>query len=630
MPAQINEFSPQKKFLLKAFGPELGKELYEIGIGLPEEGRPDYFSQLVGGLHSIVSGQPKISMKYNSPPVDVETFLRDPFYLNLDAEIYPTIIPDLIRINSGNYVEIVLTGGIGSAKTTIALWSNAYQLYLLSLMENPHEQFGLDRSSEIEIIFQSITATLAHSVDYSRFKSLIGSSPYFSKYFPFDPALKSEMHFPNRIIVKPVSGSNLATIGQNVIGGLIDELNYMAVVESSKRSVDIGTYDQAVEVYNSIARRRKSRYMKQGRMPGLLCLVSSKRYPGQFTDTKIEEAKTDPTIYVYDKRVWDIKPDSFSKTKFSVFIGDEFRRPRILEDKEKVPSKDKDLLVEIPEDFRIDFQKDIVNALREMAGVSHLSKSPFFTNPEALARMLDKKQPSIFNREWVDFVDTQLEIITKSIKNPKLPRYVHIDLGITGDSAGMALGYVPSFVAVNRGGISEMMPLITMDGVLEVRPPRGGEILFWKIRRILYVLKGMGVNVKWVSYDSFQSVDSMQLLKQKGFVVGPLSLDKTMVPYDFFKSACYDERIVCPHHPKLHAELKNLQVDLKKGKVDHLPGESKDLADAVGGVVYGLTVRRETWLSHEVPISESVKQAIQREKDRMKKSETTPEKAEED
>ena len=74
--------------------------------------------------------------------------------------------------------------------------------------------------------------------------------------------------------------------------------------------------------------------MKHGILPGILCLVSSRRYPGQFTDTKEEEALTDPTIYVYDKCTWDVKPSAYGKERFQVFIGDEFRKPKVLTKKD--------------------------------------------------------------------------------------------------------------------------------------------------------------------------------------------------------------------------------------------------------------------------------------------------------
>jgi hypothetical protein len=78
--------------------------------------------------------------------------------------------------------------------------------------------------------------------------------------------------FANNIKVKPGGGQDIAAIGQNVIGGIIDEVNFMAVVEDSKLMRDGSVYDQAAENYNSIARRRESRFMQQGMLPGLLCL----------------------------------------------------------------------------------------------------------------------------------------------------------------------------------------------------------------------------------------------------------------------------------------------------------------------------------------------------------------------
>jgi hypothetical protein len=45
-----------------------------------------------------------------------------------------------------------------------------------------------------------------------------------------------------------------------------------------------------------------------------------------------------------------------------------------------------------------------------------------------------------------------------------------------------------------------------------------------------------------------------------------------------------------------------LEKDTKTGKVDHVPGASKDCADALAGVVYGLTMRREIWGMFSIPV----------------------------
>ncbi len=377
--------------LVRALGEQRGNRFWEIGQLVSEVYRAKWYYDLVRCLASGDFVLLKKHLIYKYKMVDIETFINDAYYLDKKAMIWPKVMEELKKINSGNYVEAVLTGGIGSAKTTVALYTTAYQLYQLSCLVSPHEQFQMDPSSEIIFVFQSIRAQLAKDVEFSRFKSMVEDSPYFSNVFPFNRDLVSKLVFPNLIEVLPVSGLETAAIGQNVIGGVIDELNYMAVVESSQTAVDKESYDQAVALYNSISRRRKSRFMIMGHLPGILCLVSSKRYPGQFTDRKIEEAKKDPTIYVYDKRTWEVKPKgTYTGAWFYVFIGDESRRPRILMDGEKVRDVDRELVMRIPVEHRLEFETDIINALREVGGVSTLARHPFIVNTESVTKAMVK------------------------------------------------------------------------------------------------------------------------------------------------------------------------------------------------------------------------------------------------
>ena len=219
--------------------------------------------------------------------VNLRVFVEDYDFLGLKGEVRKKIWPILEEINSGKYDEAVLTGAIGWGKTTVALLTQAWQLFQLSRYPQPQRLFGLQESSEIIFIFQNLNATLARLVDFERFKEMMESSPYFKDEFPFDPTYKNTLKFPRRIEVKPVSGSATAVIGQNVFSGLIDEINFMGLIEESKQTADGGVYDQASALYNAISRRRKSRFMRTGHnLPGVLCLGSSKQYPGEFTDKK--------------------------------------------------------------------------------------------------------------------------------------------------------------------------------------------------------------------------------------------------------------------------------------------------------------------------------------------------------
>ena len=619
-------------------GDDDGLILFEKGMAIGvEEHRFDWFKTRLEAFRSGDFSALKTTEKLKYPPIDLLTFLHHPYYLGLEtinsegkrvSQIFPKVMDELQELNSGKYVEAVLTGAIGTGKTAIAVWTNAYQLYLLSCLKDPQQTYNLDRASEIVFIFQSITRELAKTLDYARFKALVEVSPYFRDKFPFNKDIESKLLFPNRIEVKPVAGTDTGAIGQNVMGGIIDELNFMAVTEKSKNSIDGGEYDQALALYNSISRRRKSRFMTQGKLPGILCLVSSKRYPGQFTDRKQEEQQRDimntgaSTIYVYDKRTWEIMPeDRFTGQFFKLFIGNSLQKPRILKDGEKMPEGLQPLVMDVPIEYLSEFQNDIMNALRDIAGVSTIARHPFMMDVDKVAACFKKEHSSILSAEFTDFQDFKIAIHPRRFYKPDIPRWVHIDLAVTGDSAGVACGTVIGFERIKRGlDDSENMPKLWYDFLLEVKPPAGGEILFYKIRDLIYKLSELGLNIKWISLDSYQSVDSIQIFRKKMYTAGIQSIDRTTLPYDMLKSAFYDNRVDAPEHEKARDENIALERDLQKGKIDHPPNGSKDISDAMAGVAYGASLRTELWILHDadlLDIPESM-QAIMQQAHNMK------------
>ena len=485
---------------------------------LPAEGRGTF---LVQAAQHFLSLRDDVD-QYAQLPVDIRTFVESKGFLNSRSVLYPAVMEELRELNSGKYDEAVLTGAIGTGKSTIALFTTAYQLYVLSCLKDPHRLFSLDPASEIVFAFQSLNKTLAELIGYERFRTMIDGSAYFEHHFPFRKSLGSEMVFPKKIVVRPLSGNVTAAIGSNIFGGIIDEINFMAVIEQSKNAADGGTFDQANEMYNSIVRRRKSRFMMAGsKLPGVLCLVSSKRYPGEFTDRKQAEARDEITrsgktkIFVYDRRLWEIKPEgTYGKERFKLFLGDVARKPRILEDGAEAAANDAHLVMEVPDEFRSEFTRDILSAIRDIAGSATFALHPFIVNTEAVAKAFGVRQ-SVLSTQETDFV-ARPSIYPTRILRPDEPRMAHVDLGLTGDSAGVAVGWVEGFAKVPRSDNTfEMMPVINLDLILEVKPPQGGEIELENIRTLFYKLREVGMNLKWISFDTFQSADSIQLLRQK-------------------------------------------------------------------------------------------------------------------
>ncbi len=135
-------------------------------------------------------------------------------------------------------------------------------------------------------------------------------------------------------------------------------------------------------------------------------------------------------------------------------------------------------------------------------------------------------------------------------------------------------------------------------------------------------LRESGMNLKWISFDTYQSRDSIQLLRQQGFVTGTQSMDADSTAYDVAKTALYDGRVAAPRHEHARTELIRLERDPKTGRIDHPAGFSKDCADAMAGVIYGLTYRRDTWARHGESMAAILQSLAQKVEQKDAKSES--------
>jgi hypothetical protein len=141
----------------------------------------------------------------------------------------------------------------------------------------------------------------------------------------------SELRFPRGLYAYPVAASEQALLGEGVFSAAFDEMNFYAVVEKSKQHPEGGTFDQALQLYTRMSRRIQSRMNKRGGLPGHVWMVSSARYPNDFTERKAVEALTDKRIFVRQYTQWDTKPKTdFLPTTIKVGIGDITRRSRVL------------------------------------------------------------------------------------------------------------------------------------------------------------------------------------------------------------------------------------------------------------------------------------------------------------
>ena len=110
--------------------------------------------------------------------------------------------------------------------------------------------------------------------------------------------------------------------------------------------------------------------------------------------------------------------------------------------------------------------------------------------------------------------------------------------------------------------------------------PREVQIRWY--RKLIWELRSRGFMIIAVSFDNFQSADSLQILSSWGIETRKASTDRSTELYDTLKDLIYDSRLEGYYNEDLIVELQTLSK-LKNGKIDHPPNGSKDIADALAG-----------------------------------------------
>lgn len=545
-------------------------------------------------------------LEYKQTPVDMKTFVMDPYYLgHTCGNLYPKLLADLTELFEGGYHECVWTGAIGTGKTFSASIGVCRVLYELSCLVDPHRSYGLAKDSNISIVALSVSEMLATKVVFENIAVKIDASPYFRENFPFEKT-KKEMRFPGNLWIASRASTDTSALGLNTISAFIDESNFMPKAKAGSDPRFAGV-DRAEVIYNAIKRRMKSRFEKFGRLPGMLFLVSSKSTQDDFTARRVLESKNDPSMFVRDYAGWDVKPEAyFNSKRFDVLGGNEQTPSRILNVGEKdVLEKtlpDGCVIVSVPEDFRVDFERDLEGSLRDIAGISTVAISPFIQRREKIVDAIEQGTKiglhHPFSVQIYDasrggsFVWSEMVQMTKTraygqriekmmpIINPTAPRHIHVDPALRKDALGICMAHVSGWKDVvrrekdSRQQFMERAPIYTVDFMLRVVPPTGDEIILGDIRRMVYDLTAHGYLVTSVSMDSFNSADSLQQLAQKGYNAQLISVDVTPDPYDSLKDALYEDRLVLYDYPPLVEELRVLEQRFdarKKRKIDHPP-----------------------------------------------------------
>jgi hypothetical protein len=198
----------------------------------------------------------------------LDEFLFGQAYLGqVESELFPSVIEALHDLDTDAFDEAVLMGSLGSGKTTTANLNTIRDIYKVSCMRNPHATYGIQSGTQIGFTIQSVRLGTAKKVVFDELGRYIRNSPYFQTRFPYDKYVTTELKFKQfNMKVMPISSSTTGVISMNVLGGQLDEMNFQQKIEKSKsqHADEKGEFDQAKILFNTLANRRKSRFIHRG------------------------------------------------------------------------------------------------------------------------------------------------------------------------------------------------------------------------------------------------------------------------------------------------------------------------------------------------------------------------------
>ncbi len=550
---------------------------------------------------------------FEHEPVGLRTFIQDRKFLGAEwmlspkqeelvmvgERIYLQNLYPLLANEFGGYWEdvrnmpmrnsIVAQWGKGGGKDSTVRVISARVAYLLLCLKSPQAYFGMPPDDSIHMLNIAVNAPQAHRAFFAPLAKMV-TRGWMKDYA--DPKRDSIVYAKN---LEAISGHSDAEAqeGLNIILGVADEIDAFKakgeMVGQGNRAREAST--SAESILEMIASSASSRFDESWKR----IAISYPRYQGSTIQLLTTEAKADIEEHGDDSMffasgpwaTWEVNP---TKTKDS---------------------------------FAKQYRQNPDEAAAKYECKPTRATDAYFRNPVIFRHAVDREaQPIGVDYEIVSWPDMQREDVRVTGWEAKFTfapdfkvipgaRYaIHADLAITGDRAGVAMSHIEKWeerelVKTDETGfVTKLMhtvPVLRNDFTISFTAdlsardyadnPMPREIQIRWVRDLVYELIRRDFYIGSVTYDGFQSVDSMQTLERHGIITDKLSTDRDPSIWKTVKDVASELRVHQPWEELLQKELEGLSR-MANGKVDHPPNGSKDLADAyacslVGAILLG-------------------------------------------
>lgn len=550
---------------------------------------------------------------YKTYPVDMHTFIHDPYYLgtiysecifpkwdHVLSEIYPAPL-------TKRYNEVLLSLATRVGKSTVTAISALYEMYLITCMVNPARTLaGKSTASLVFCILSKDNPTACSQVGSDLYKGL-SLSPYFQSAtgsrLSFSNLDKKGVAITDSILLKAGSTINVIT-GTDLIFGCLDEANM-----PSPRIAASELVEYRLKMYKSMLDRQRETFKAAPAMTGIIWMTSSPMDEGDPIGERILEVKANgvPNVFIMDNVArWEIKPEE-TKDTFDFYLGSDTKDPCIVETTDlDINTLEPEKIIKVPRtmEYYNNFKTDTRRAIQEIAGRRTNSESALFNSVAVFEKVFHKKN--------VIFTSDELKINLKDMSRafedylydkdyfrrpfcPECYRYIHLDIASKHDRFGMSSVYANRVTYTAPDGSEVKIKKYFIDFCLGVSAMNNDPVDILRVLKFIYGLKKLGYPIKKVTTDSHQGELARQIIYKHGIATEYASVENSTDAYYNLKNLVLSETLEGFNNPNLIKELRGLRVYSVNGKekIHKSKGYTDDLSDSLAAAL--LTCSRDDY-----------------------------------
>ncbi len=536
---------------------------------------------------------------YRKKPPTIEEFLTKDWIGPTADNLFPHVSEILTTFYKpeSTYRNLVLASAIGTGKSfSSTLWSLYVTVHLWS-MRNPKKFFELSQATSIVHGLISFTMEKVDQLLLQPFMQILLSSPRFRRVKMEERLGHKQREYPDDICFTTagkmgvlqfyndvhyiVASSPANLLGLNMITAILSEISFFIEKGFSVEYIN--------RIYQDSKRRVRSRF--EGKYFSGTVIDSS---PNDLELSPIDKyifsgkAEKDPTNLVVTGSQWEFLPHKFPEWQntgktFPVFRGDTGRPPIVIEDESELKKFEPEEIYFVPIDVRDLFEEDLIKSVKDICGWPGGSLGTLIRNDKDIEDMFTPLLKNTYTYISIPASKDPKNLIWDSIRDqffipfdrgyefyrsPLEKRFIHVDLSETGDMASIGMVHPER----DKDGKIQYITDFTL-----ALSPEKGRINLDAVRLFIEDLKKLGnLPIEMITFDQYQSSSSIQYLKNQGFNVQLLSIDRDSKIYLTYISYIFSRRIKAGRNIYLKNNLKSLQeivISSGRKKIDHTKGK---------------------------------------------------------